>query len=100
MSENYLWQDPDFPHFYYNPAVVMPLEVAFKEAVARLDARILKQNPGFEDVFTEEILSNSEIEGVPLDRESVYSSFVKNITPAREKELGAVALGTNGLGTL
>jgi hypothetical protein len=22
MSKTHLWQQPDFPHFYYNPAVV------------------------------------------------------------------------------
>jgi hypothetical protein len=89
-AQTYLWQDPAFPHFYSNPAVVAPLETAFKQAVTELDARILKQNVGFADVLTEEILSNSEIEGVLLDRESVHSSFIENLIPAREKELGAV----------
>lgn len=92
MTKHYLWQEPLFPHFYHNPAVVKPLERAFKEAVDRLDVKLRKQNHDFADVFTEEILSNSEIEGVLLDRESVYSSFVHNIAPVREKESGAVAL--------
>jgi len=92
MPKPYLWQDADFPHFYHNPAVVKPLEAAFKAEVKRLDAKLNAQDLGFDDVFTEEIVANSEIEGVLLDRESVHSSFVQNITPAREKEQGAVAL--------
>ncbi|HKK18951.1 MAG TPA: DUF4172 domain-containing protein [Opitutales bacterium] len=92
MTEMYLWESPDFPHFYYNLAVVEPLEASFIAAIRELDARLGRQHPGFEDVLTEEIVANSEIEGVLLDRESVHSSFVKNITPTREKEQGAVAL--------
>lgn len=92
MSKCYLWQDPAFPHFYYNPAVVAPLEEAFKQEVKRLDSVIGKQEVDFGDVLTEEIVANSEIEGVILDRESVHSSFVNNITPVQEKELGAVTL--------
>ena len=86
MAETYLWQDANFPHFYYNPAVVAPLEVAFQTAVQGLDVMMKQQAVGFEDVLTEEIVANSEIEGVLLDRESVHSSFVQNIAPAREKE--------------
>jgi len=92
MNPVYLWQDHNFPHFYHNPAVIKPLEEAFLQSVAELDLLIQKQNPGFEDVLTEEIVANSEIEGVILDRESVHSSFVANISPVREKEQGAVAL--------
>lgn len=92
MTKAYLWESPDFPHFYCNPAVVEPLETSFKAAVKQLDARLRQQNTGFEDVLTEEIVANSEIEGVLLDRDSVHSSFVENITPAKEKEQGAVGL--------
>ena len=28
MGKTYLWQATDFPHFYYNPVAVEPLEVA------------------------------------------------------------------------
>lgn len=92
MSKTYLWQDPAFPHFYYNPSVVAPLEEAFIKEVARLDSTLGQQTSDFEDVLTEEIVANSEIEGVILDRDSVNSSFVNNIAPIREKELGAVTL--------
>ncbi len=92
MAKTYLWQAPEFPHFYYNPAVVKSLEAAFKSEVKRLDMILKKQDLVFDDVFTEEIIANSEIEGVLLDRASVHSSFVQNITPAREQEQGAVAL--------
>lgn len=92
MEPTYLWEDPAFPHFYYNPAVVAPLEEEFQSEIERLDAKIAEQKASFDDVLTEEILSNSEIEGVLLDRASVQSSFVENILPAREKEQGAVAL--------
>lgn len=92
MAKTYLWQLADFPHFYHNPAVVAPLEAAFQAEIQQLDAMLKKQEMGFDDVLTEEIVANSEIEGVLLDRESVHSSFVQNIAPAREKEAGAVAL--------
>ena len=91
----YLWQDPAFPHFYHNPAVVKPLEEDFRVEVAELDRRLVqlgKDGPGFEDVLTEEIVANSKIEGVILDRDSVHSSFVSNLSPVEEKEQGAVAL--------
>ena len=38
--KTYLWQDPAFPHFYHNPAVVKPLEEAFRVEVAELDRRL------------------------------------------------------------
>ena len=92
MTHSYLWQHAAFPHFYHNAAVVQPLELAFQAEVERLDAMLDTQAIGFDDVLTEEIVANSEIEGVLLDRESVHRSFVQNIPPAREKEQGAVAL--------
>lgn len=92
MAKSHLWQDADFPNFYHNPAVVKPLETAFMAEVKRLDTMPKKQKVGFDDVLTEEIVANSEIEGAQLDRESVHSSFTQNILPAREKEQGAVAL--------
>jgi len=92
MAKTYLWQIADFPHFYNNPAVVKPLEAAFKAEIKCLNRMLKKQEIGFDDVFTDEIVANSEIEGVLLDRESVQSSFAQNIPPAREKEQGAVAL--------
>jgi len=92
MSKTYLWQATDFPHFYYNHAVVEPLELAFKQAVKRLDKILKKQSPGTENIFTEEIIANSEIEGILLDRESVHSSFIQNVLPSQEKEQGAVTL--------
>ena len=92
MAKSYLWQEADFPHFYHNPAVVKPLEAAFKEEVKQLNAKLKREDPGFDDDVTEELVSNSEIEGVLLNRDSVHSSFLENITPAREKEQGAVAL--------
>ena len=88
----YLWQRPDFPHFYHNPAVVKALEEEFQAGLLKLDRLLSSQKIAYTDVFTEEIVANSEIEGVILDRESVHSSFANNITPAQEKEQGAVAL--------
>ena len=67
MSKPYLWQVLDFSHFYYNPAVVEPLEVTFKQELKCLDAMFEKQDPGTENVFTEDVIANSEIEGVLLD---------------------------------
>jgi len=92
MSQPYLWQEADFPHFYHNPAVGRVLEEKFQEEVSRLNQMLHTQEVGFDDVFTEEIVANSEIEGVILDRDSVHSSFVNNLIPVHQKEQGAVAL--------
>lgn len=92
MSQPYLWEDPHFPHFYHNPVVIGKLEAEFRAETAKLDQILQTQDVGFSDVFTEEIMANSEIEGVLLDRESVHRSFINNLTPAHEKEQGAVAL--------
>ena len=62
--KTYLWQDPAFPHFYHNPAVVKPSEEAFCIELAELDRRLVKlgrDGPGFEDVLTEEIVANSVV---------------------------------------
>jgi len=44
MNKTCLWQAAEFPHFYYNPAVVEPLEFALKQAIKRLDKMLKKQN--------------------------------------------------------
>ncbi len=72
--------------------MVKVLEEEFKAARSKLDLLLRSQTFGFTDVFTEEILANSKIEGVILDRESVHSSFANNMLPSHEKEQGAVAL--------
>jgi Fic family protein len=92
MNKSYLWQDPAFPHFYYNPAVVAPLEEAFKQEINRLDSVLAKVNVDSSDVLTEEVLANSDIDGVKLDRESARSALVNNVTQVTGKELGAVNL--------
>ena len=97
MKETYLWQDADFPHFYCNEAVVEPLEAAFKENMKLLTKALSRKNTDVADVLTEEILANSEIEGVLLDRESVSSSFMNNLSALKEPEQGAVALTRTAL---
>jgi hypothetical protein len=92
MSKLYLWQEGDFSHFYHNPEGSRVLEEKFQEEVSKSDQMLHTQEVGFDDVFTEEIVANSEIEGVILDRESVHSSSISNLTPVHEKEQGAVAL--------
>jgi len=92
MEKQYLWQYPDFPHFYHSPAVVEPLEVVFRKEMSKLAQFEKKSDQGFSAVITEEVIANSALEGILLDRESVHSSFLSNLTPAREKEQGAVTL--------
>ena len=92
QEKTYLWQLDDFPHFYHNPVAIAPLEKKFIAAFRKLVKSFPLRNQDFDDLFTEEIIANSKIEGIKLDRESVHSSFVKNIVPAKEKEQGAVEL--------
>ena len=97
MKKPYLWQDADFPHFYFNEAVVEPLEVAFKGKMKLLTKALRRKNTDVAEVLTEEILANSEIEGVLLDRESVSSSFMNNLSALKQPEQGAVALTSTAL---
>ena len=68
MTQSSLWQEADFPHFYDNPAVDRVLEEKFQEKDSKLDQRLHTQGVGFDDVFTEEIMANSEVEGVILEQ--------------------------------
>jgi Fic family protein len=92
QEKTYLWQLNDFPHFYHNPVAVAPLEKEFTKAFRKLIKAFPLRNQDFDDLFTEEIIANSKIEGIKLDRDSVHSSFVNNIVPTQEKEQGAVEL--------
>lgn len=65
--------------------------------MSRLQTSIKSEQNEVSDVLTEEILANSEIEGVFLDRDSVHSSFVKNISPLKKTEQGAIALTKTAL---
>lgn len=60
--------------------------------MCRLIKRLDRNHPGFADVLTGEVVANSEIEGVFLDRESVNSSLVNNILPVSRVEKGAIVL--------
>ena len=91
-QKTYLWQQNDFPHFYHNSVAIAPLEKEFIATFRKLVKAFPLRSQNFNDLFTEEIIANSKIEGINLDRESVHSSFVNNIVPTQEKEQGAVEL--------
>ena len=67
MIKTYLWQELGFPHFHHNPVVVNYLEEGFRVEVLDLERILGKRNSEFEDVITEKIMANSEIEGVSKD---------------------------------
>ncbi len=87
-----LWAHPDFPEFYCNDAVIMPLEQQLIQSCALLQqSRPIEMT---EILKVEEVYYNSIIEGVELDRASIRSSLNLNLSKpsAHEKEEGASRL--------
>ena len=77
-----LWENPDFPSFYWNPHIQEPNEADFIRTCHSLQ----KQKSGAEDLLKiEEVYYNSIIEGIELDKQSLRSSLKKNLTLQKPK---------------
>lgn len=89
---NPLWENPDFPHFYYNHEALSGLEASFKSLSSELN--LCDSSDDITDLKIEEIYYNSKIEGIELDKNSIGSSYTKNLTGSKpiNKEDGAVKL--------
>ena len=88
---NPLWENPDFPSFYWNAQALEPQESILIQASKSL------QNHSFDTehlLKAEEVYYNSVLEGIQLDKQSIRSSLNKNLTlhKPKDKEEGAVKL--------
>lgn len=84
------WQLKDWPHYIYDPKVLLPLEQAFFKASGAfvgvfncLDAA--EQEQVKIDLLSEEALNTSAIEGVILNRDSLQASLKREFGLATEK---------------
>ena len=80
--KKWIWQHEDFPNFNYDYERIEPLIYQLVEKSGELKGRIAYLNAGAKENFSietsiEEIVSNSKIEGVELQRDSVRSSLRK-----------------------
>lgn len=99
----YLWDNPDFPKFYYNPEVTKPLEEKFIRRF-RMVSKMLKSadSDSLEEMSRNlgisETLYSSKIEGIELDSVSMYDSALNNTHPRKEErevlDMFKLALGS------
>jgi len=84
MTPRYIWQNIDWPNYYWDANALMTL----LSDVRNLEGRVigLMNGLGFDlqsstalDVMTEDVLRSSEIEGVILNAEKVRSSVARHL---------------------
>lgn len=90
-QSNPIWENPDFPHFYWNAKPLESIEKAAKEAALSLCNH---KEDAEELLKIEEVYYNSVIEGIELNKQSIRSSLNKNLISQepKDKEDGAVEL--------
>lgn len=79
-TKRWIWQQPEWPHFKYDPEPIEALERAFIETSGRilgLSEHVDEENRSqlMIDALSHEALTTSEIEGEFLNRESVQASL-------------------------
>ncbi|MEH6739543.1 MAG: Fic family protein [Sulfitobacter sp.] len=101
MSWN--WQQPDWPEFRYDAAVLTPIEERFLVSSGKILGTVQHVNPVERDQFRIDLLSDeamktSAIEGEILDRRSVQSSLRRQFGltpdayPAKPREQGVAEM--------
>jgi len=83
-DKNYIWQDPQWPHWEYDLKQLTGLLTQVYQAQGRLLGRLHHVGIHLRDqeslrVLTEDVLKTSEIEGEKLDPNSVRSSIAKRL---------------------
>lgn len=102
MNSKWIWQHHDFPHFTYAYEKIEPLIYRLIEKSGELKGRMSYLDERAKDNFSietsiEEIVSNSEIEGIELRRESVRSSLVKKFNMALKRDKDTSTKNTDSL---
>lgn len=94
----YIWQHPDFPQFEFVQSSFEIHEESFQRLVLDLAKFVRGYGSSHNEIWCEEVLNNSKIEGIDLDRASVLSSISTKIPSYTErKEEQAVRLLKFGL---
>ena len=80
----WIWQQPEWPSFSYNPAILQPLEEAFLHHSGRFFGAYSHLDATNKEVLHIELITNeatqtSEIEGEYLDRNSIQSSICRQL---------------------
>lgn len=80
----YIWQQPDWPRWRYDLAVLAETLAEVCRAQGALLGRLTDVGLGLRDqatlsALTEDVLKTSEIEGEPLDAVSVRSSVARHL---------------------
>ena len=83
-KQQWIWQHQDYPKFHYNIHDLLPKVTQIAQNIGQVKALISlldadSQNTIKVDLFTNEIVSTSAIEGENLSRESVRSSIRKKL---------------------
>ena len=83
-DKNYIWQDPQWPHWEYNLKQLTSLLTQVYQAQGRLMGRLDHLGVNSRDdeslrVLTEDVIKTSEIEGEILDLNSVRSSIARRL---------------------
>ncbi len=82
--KQYIWQNPEYPHFTYNKTVIFKLvsEVKLRQGYLlgkMAGAGFENNNSALLNVMTEDVIKSSEIEGLKLNEEQVRSSIAKKL---------------------
>ncbi|BDW10190.1 cell division protein Fic [Polynucleobacter sp. SHI8] len=83
-DKNYIWQNPQWPHWEYDLKQLTSLLTQVYQAQGRLIGSLHHVGVHLRDqeslrVFTEDVLKTSEIEGEKLDPDSVRSSVARRL---------------------
>ncbi len=83
-DKNYIWQNPQWPHWEYDLKQLTGLLTQVYQAQGRLIGSLHHVGVHLRDqeslrVFTEDVLKTSEIEGEKLDPDSVRSSIARRL---------------------
>ena len=83
-SSKYIWQQPEWPHWHYDTERLVSLLAKVHHAQGHLLGRMQNIGMGLRDqatlqVLIEEVLKTSEIEGEPLNPETVRSSVARRL---------------------
>ena len=92
----YIWEHPDWPHFYYDPDKIENLYASYSVQKKAADIVFGMIDPEMKDrmharSLTDEIVASLEIEGEHVAYDSVYSSICKRLDIHLETKAGSDA---------
>ena len=93
------WEHEDYPHYYFNKIAIRPIETQFRSDIRNLYKLMGKDigDKAKKELYAEETIKNSLIEGISLDRDSIRSSFLNNLPIKNREEADATKVTKLGL---